>query len=319
MTAPDADLRIAPVTSDEGIATWAEVHNRASPCRPEGVDELRHDFGLAPDGRAVVAWRGDRPVGVGHVEVQHWVAGSHHADGWIVVPKEERRHGIGTALACDISRWADERRFRGLDVWVDAAEPDAPGFWVRRGYREVGRERLSQVDLRGEDPPNVPVPDGVEFVILADSSDLEAGMYRVGSEGIADIPGPDRYDAGDFEHWLAAELRKPGLMEDCSVVALAAGEVVGFATLVRLAGRPDVAEHEMTAVARAWRGRGIARAMKRRQLALARHTDLAALESANEARNASILAVNAHLGYVHTADLIQLRGPLVLQTSPNGS
>lgn len=38
MAAPDADLWIEPVVADGAIATWAEVHNRAAPCRPEGVD-----------------------------------------------------------------------------------------------------------------------------------------------------------------------------------------------------------------------------------------------------------------------------------------
>lgn len=310
MAAPDADLRIEPVISDEAIATWAEVHNRAAPCRPEGVDQLRHHFALAPDWRAVVAWRGDCPVGVGHVEVQHWVPGSRHADAWIVVPNEERRNGIGTALAHDASRWAGERGLSGLDLWVDESEPDAPGFWARRGYREVGRERISQVDLSGPAPPDPPVPDGVELVTLAGRDDLVAGMYRVATEGFADIPGPDRYDVGDFEHWCRGELRRPGLIEDGSVVAVADGEVVGFAVLVQFEARPHVAEHEMTAVARAWRGRGIARAIKRRQNTLARGMGLAALESSNEARNAPILAVNAHLGYVPVTDLVQLRGPL---------
>jgi hypothetical protein len=52
--------------------------------------------------------------------------------------------------------------------------------------------------------------------------------------------GPDTYDAGAFDHWQRAELRRPSVMEDCSVVALAGGEVVGFATVVRLEGRPQV-------------------------------------------------------------------------------
>lgn len=312
MAPDDPGLRIEPVDPIDGIATWAQLYNRASPCRPEGVDELRHAFSLAPESHAVIAWRDASPVGVGQVEVQHWVPGSRVADAWVAVPKEERRRGVGSALARSLSAWAAERDLQSFDVWVDRAEPDAPGFWSRRGYREVGCERISQVDLHGESPTAAVVPAGVTLVTLDARPELEQGMYRVAAEGFADIPAPEPYDAGDFAHWRRGELHKPGLMPGLSVVALADGEVVGFATLVRYQERPGVAEHEMTIVARAWRGRGLARAMKYRQIVSARDTDLVALESTNEARNASILAVNAHLGYVHLTDMLQLRGPLLL-------
>jgi GNAT superfamily N-acetyltransferase len=314
MTRADADVRIAPVRSDGALATWVEVYNRAAPCRPEGPAQLRHYWELAPEWRSVIAWQGDRPVGVAHVEVQHWVHDSRNADAEIVVPKEHRRRGVGTALYRDASTWAADRGLTGLEVWLDGDEPDGPEFWVPRGYREVGRERVSQVDLRGVEPPReFRPPDGVELVTLEGREDLEEGMYRVGAEGIADIPGPDTYDAGDFDHWRRGELRKPGLMEDCSVVALAGGEVVGLATVVRLEGRPHVGDHELTAVARDWRGRGIARAMKALTISLAHDAGLSALESVNEDRNAAILAVNARLGYVHLTDFAQLQGPLAPQ------
>jgi GNAT superfamily N-acetyltransferase len=312
MAADDPDLGIEPIDPKDGIATWAEVYNRASPCRPEGVDELRHVFSLAPDWQAVIAWRGPEPVGVGQVEIQHWVPGSHVADAWIAVPKEHRRAGTGSALARALSVWAGERDLDALDVWVDQADPDAPGFWARRGYREVGRERISQVDLLAVPPPPVGVPDGVTLVTMDVNPDLEPGMFRVAGEGFADIPGPEPYDVGDFAHWRQGEIHKPGFMPELSVVALAGADVIGFATLVRYQERPDVAVHEMTVVAREWRGRGVAQAMKYRQITLACDTDLKALESTNEARNLPILAVNAGLGYVPVTDMLQLRGPLLV-------
>jgi GNAT superfamily N-acetyltransferase len=305
-----AGLRIVPVSTDGDLATWLEVYNRASPCRPEGPAQLRHYWELAPAWCSVIAWRGDRPVGVGHVEVQHWVPGSRIADAEVVVSKPERRTGVGTAVYRDLSAWARDRDLIGLEVWVDEAELDGPVFWAARGYREVGRERVSYVDLKGGEPPAVPVPEGVELVALAGRENLEPGMYRVGVEGIADIPGADAYDAGDFEHWRRSVLCIPGTLPECSVVALAGAEVVGFATIVRYEARPDIGEHEMTAVARAWRGRGIAQAMKARTIVLARDAGLAALESMNEARNASILAVNTRLGYVPATEIAQLQGPL---------
>lgn len=295
--------------SDDDFTAWLDVHNRTSPCRPEGPRSLRHLWSVAPEWQAVVAWRDDRAVGVAHVEVELWSPESRHAEATILVPRDERRAGVGTALYGAVSRWAIEHGREGLDIWLDEADPDAVSFWAHRGFEEVGRERVSHLDLRGEPPATIEPPTGVTLVTLADRDDLEAGMYRVAVEGIADIPAVDRYDVGDFARWRHAELGRPGLDRGCSVVALADEDVVGYALLVRFESLPGVAEHEMTAVARSWRGRGLAGAMKSRQTSLARAAGLRLLEASNEARNAAMLAVNDRLGYRPQTAYLQLRGP----------
>ena len=193
---------------------------------------------------AVVAWRDGRPVGAAHAEVEMWSPESRHAEATILVPRDERRTGVGTALYRAVSRWAVGRDREGLDIWFDVADPDAVSFWANRGFEEVGRERISYLDLRLEPGPAIEPPDGVTLVTLADRADLEEGMYRVGAEAIADIPAVDRYDAGDFARWRNAELGRPGLVRDCSVVALADEDVVGYSVLVRFEAKPEMAEHE---------------------------------------------------------------------------
>jgi GNAT superfamily N-acetyltransferase len=301
-------VEINEVRTEADFSAWLDVHNRTSPCRPEGPRSLRHLWNVAPDWRAFVASRDGRPVGVAHVEVEMWSPESRHAEATILVPRDERRTGVGSALYRAVSRWAVERDRGGLDLWFDVADPDATAFWTNRGFEEVGRERVSYLDLGEDSRPAIAPPPGVTLVTLADHRDLEQGMYRVGAEGIADIPAVDRYDAGDFERWREAELGRPGTVRECSVVALAEEEVVGFATLVRWEARPEVAEHEMTAVARAWRGRGLAGAMKSHQIALARAAGLTTLEAMNEARNTAMLAVNDRLGYRPSTAYVQFRG-----------
>ena len=66
----------------------------------------------------------------------------------------------------------------------------------------------------------------------------------------------------------------------------------------------------MTAVRRAYRGRGIAGALKRATIGWAVEHDLEALETGNDVENAPMRAVNAMLGYSPTPDWIGLRGPL---------
>ncbi len=307
---PYAAIELREVRFEADSETWVAVHNRASPCRPEGVRSLTHLWNTAPEWWAGVAHGDGRPVGVAHVEVEQWSPSSRHAETTILVPREERRRGVGTALYRAVSDWAAASDREGLDVWFDVADGDATAYWARRGFAEVGRERVSHLDLGTADLPAAEPPPGVRFVTLAECDDLDEAMYRVGSDGMADIPSVEPYEAGDFARWRDVELGRPGLMPECSIVALAGSEVVGYAILVRFEARPGFAEHEMTAVARAWRGRGLASAMKARQIALAGAAGLTTLEAMNEERNSPMLAVNVRLGYRPVTAYVQVRGPL---------
>jgi GNAT superfamily N-acetyltransferase len=310
MMAPPADLQLVPVTTADEIATWAQVYNRAAPCHPVGPIWLEAQFRQAPQWDAVLAVREGREVGVAHVEVQHWAATSRHTDAWVTVAPGERGQGVGTALYRHVSAWSRDAGRIGMDIWVAENDPDGPGFWARRGCVEVGREDRCRLDLTTVALQQRAVPERITLVTLAGRPDLEQGLYEVGREAIPDIPGADPYDVGDFEHFRAGELRLPGLIEECAIVAMAGRTVVGYALIVREEARPTVGTHEMTAVARAWRGRGVARAMKEAQIALARSSGLETLEADNERRNAPMRALNASLGYLPIPANIQLRGPL---------
>ena len=66
----------------------------------------------------------------------------------------------------------------------------------------------------------------------------------------------------------------------------------------------------MTAVLRAYRGRGIARELKHATIAWAIENGLTALETGNDEANAPMRAVNARLGYEPMPDEVLMRGPL---------
>jgi mycothiol synthase len=66
----------------------------------------------------------------------------------------------------------------------------------------------------------------------------------------------------------------------------------------------------MTAVSRAWRGRGIATSLKRAAIQWALANGVERLTATNEERNTAIRRVNASLGYRQTAGRITLRAPV---------
>jgi GNAT superfamily N-acetyltransferase len=66
----------------------------------------------------------------------------------------------------------------------------------------------------------------------------------------------------------------------------------------------------MTAVRRAWRGRGIAGALKAAEISWALASGYTELRTSNEERNAPINCLNARLGYRPGIARIHLAGPI---------
>ena len=91
-----------------------------------------------------------------------------------------------------------------------------------------------------------------------------------------------------------------GTLPAGSFAALADGEVVGYAGLLRWAGDPTKAEHGLTVVRRDWRRRGLASALKERQIEWAAANGVRRLVTYTQTGNESMQAVNARLGYVAT-------------------
>jgi GNAT superfamily N-acetyltransferase len=81
-------------------------------------------------------------------------------------------------------------------------------------------------------------------------------------------------------------------------VAFAGDEVVGYAKLSIPPEGGDIAYHDLAGVLRAWRGRGIAGALKRTQIAWAKQHGFRRLVTANEERNVPIRRLNERHGYV---------------------
>jgi GNAT superfamily N-acetyltransferase len=196
---------------------------------------------------------------------------------------------------------------------VSEAHADGVDFLAHRWFEVMERSKMVGLDLRGLAPPDARPPAGIELTTLADRPDLELGLHEVALEAYADIPSADEpVDAGPLDEFLARDVRRTGIPADGLAIALdvAGGEVAGWASLLFLPGSATVAWHDMTAVRRAWRGRGVATALKRATIAWAIAHGLEALETGNDEGNAPMRAVNARLGYVPRPDLLTLRGPL---------
>jgi mycothiol synthase len=228
----------------------------------------------------------------------------------VTVLPEHRRRGAGSALYRAISAWAAEQGVSELEAPVLDNDPESLAFGQRRGFVEERRELGVVLHLTEIAPPSIEPPDGVEIVTWADRPELARGLYEVALEALPDIPGSEDDEVEPFEDWLAHDMQGSGDRPEATFVAIAGEEVVGWAKFSLTAAQPTTAHHDLSAVKRAWRGRGIAGALKAAQINWAIDNGYTELHTRNEQRNEPIRRLNARLGYRPGIGRIYLVGPV---------
>jgi GNAT superfamily N-acetyltransferase len=197
-----------------------------------------------------------------------------------------------------------------IDAPVGEDDADSISFAARRGFVEVERTPRLVLDLEQVEPPAVDPPPGIRITTWAERPDLARDIYAVACEAYPDVPGDRDTTMEPLEDWLAHDMRGSGDPPEATFVALAGDDVVGYAKFSLTAARPKVATHDMTGVKRAWRGRGIASALKRAQIAWAKEAGYERLDTQNEVRNAPIRRLNQRLGYRPAPGRVVMRGPI---------
>lgn len=221
-----------------------------------------------------------------------------------------RRRGVGSALLAELSAWAAVQGSNEILSNVDVGDEESIGFAERHGFVEIGRELEVALDLTAELLTLEP-PEGVEIVTWAERPELVRGLYDVYREGVADIPGEGGSEIQSLEEWLAHDMSGAGDRPEWTFAAVAGDEVVGYSKWSLTTAQPTTAHHDLTAVKRAWRGQGIAGALKSAQLAWAKENGYTRAVTNNEERNEPIRRLNRRFGYLPAGGRILMRGPLV--------
>jgi GNAT superfamily N-acetyltransferase len=305
-----AGLVVAPAETDADLLDVAAVRRGVHPDADPPLDVLRHTLETFPHARYLLARLDGAPVGCAYAaSFPGGDAGGEHIDADVSVLPEHRSAGIGTALYRAISDHARAAGKHGLTIEVREDDPASLAWLERRGFVEVERQKAVALDLETVDAIAPSPPPGVVIVSRAERPGLEEDMYRVGVEAGRDIPGLDAEHAPSFEAWRSFEIERPSRRPELCFVALADGDVVGFASL-DVFGESDRGHHGLTCTARMWRGRGIATALKRAQIAAAKRAGLRRLLTESEERNEPMRRLNEKLGYLPEPGMIVLQGPL---------
>jgi GNAT superfamily N-acetyltransferase len=310
-------LEIRPADSDEDLGHVARIVTAVTPDSPSTVELMRWQDAHYPGGQRYLAWLDGEPVGAGGAgRVYMYPPEFEGLWGNLSVLEPYRGRGIGSALLAslsDLARSAGKTKLMGRTT---ADRPESIAFLENRGFEEHDRMKVVQLPLAGLDLPEAAPPAGIAITSLADRPELVGGVYEVALEALPDIPGGPIAPL-TLDEFRVRDVDAPNIPHGGFAIGVeaATGRVAGYASLMLVPGRSRAAWHGMTAVARAWRGRGLATALKRATIAWAIEHDLEVLEGANDVANAPMRAVNARLGYQPAPDEITFLGPLTPHAS----
>ncbi len=303
---------VRPATDETtDLEAIVEVVRASNPDEPTSIAEMRWSDEVYPGIARFLAEDAGRTVGAATVgRIFMYPPEFPALWGTVDVLPDARRQGIGTALLRAISSFARSAGKPTLHVSASEARPEGIAFLRGHGFEERERSKTLRLDLADLEPPTIDPPAGVRLTSLAERPDLVPGVHAVALETFVDIPGEEPMAAGDFAEFRTRDVDRSTIPAGGFVVALdaATDRVIGYASLLFRPGSTTVAWHDMTAVVRDWRGRGVAAALKRATIAWAIGNGLEALESSNDDANASMRAVNVRLGYRPLSDEVTMRG-----------
>jgi GNAT superfamily N-acetyltransferase len=297
-------IEVRRAESDADLEGWIRVKRAVLPNESAWtVEDFRTR--LTPDRTVLVAELEGEIVGAG-------LGGrSDDPERGYVAPRvhpESRRRGVGTELLGRLLEFVESLGL--VRVSGQVTDVGSKAFAERFGFVESDRQVEQVRRLDGEIALD-PIPDEIEVVTVAQRPELLEAAYPLArDEGYPDL-ALDGSISVPLDEWLHDEATLP----EGSFVALAEGEIVGYSGLMAH-DNEGVAEDGLTVVSRGWRRRGLARALKQRELAWAREAGLREVVTWTQTGNDGMRAVNERLGYEYRDVAITMATTLPLEHRP---
>ena len=312
---------------DSDRETWVEDRNAERHELQQGsADEWRDWEKLNPPDnlyRVAVETSDGRPVAGTDLGPGFFPRPDGALHGGVGVMRAHRKQGLGSALLEAMEDEARRRKAPRILANTDSSLEGALEWAEMRGYREIGRRIESYVFVQPFDAS--PFKDVVDRVagsglrlrslteVLAgrDAAATEAfwrDLYEADAPMWEDVPwaSPTPHMPWDKFHKMMVESGK--IIPDATMVALDGAKIAGYTSTGKQG--TDRGYTYMTGTGRAYRGRGIATALKVAMLARAKKAGLRAMLTTNDEPNKAMRGINAKLGYVMLPAHIELEKTL---------
>ena len=297
-------LRLRPGILPADYAPMAAILNasRALPTTPE---DLAATHGWWPEGSIsyrMIAEDGAGQV-IGFMEAYRFpntAEGKFYVN--VVVLPASRNRGTGSALLSEAERFVAAQGGNRLEGDVQDTDAASLAFMEKRGYKVERHGYDSTLELRGRDENcfahalDAVEAAGIRFFTLADRDTpaLRRALYELYGRTMVDIPGYEARSFMAYETWSQFLVGGKGFRPDWVIIAADGDRLVGVTQAI------DCQDHiytNHTLVDQAFRGRGIARALKVLAIRAAIRHGAPSMRTGNDSLNGPMLALNRKLGY----------------------
>lgn len=297
---------------EHDYARLADISRAIDPVGARSADWFRHrDQAWNPAHRRVrlVAEQDGQVVGWGEVGSMWWAYHPRKFSLRLNVDPAWQGQGIGSALYARLQQTLETWDPVVLHAETRENRPRSVRFLEDRGFAELRRRWESRLvvdsvhlDAFAGAEERV-TGQGVTITTYADEharrgDRLVRDLFDLEMLAAHDEPGYDPEGAMSFEQFAANELETPDALPDGSFLALDGSRLVGVS---RLMHEPDVPTRlgvGFTGVDPAYRGRGIALALKLRTIQYAREHGYREVRTQNDTTNTRMLEINRALGFV---------------------
>jgi GNAT superfamily N-acetyltransferase len=293
---------IRPLAPERDLEGYLRVMHQADPFS-HTADDWREREKLAPPGafRRHLVGELDGEIVAAAAVVDHPMI----QDGVtvrLVVDVAHRRRGHGRTLAAAVEALVAERAPAEVEVRVRDDDAGSRAWAERRGFRLRSHMVRSRLELAEFDPePHRHIIQRAEAAGLRFMPPDDLDRLYVLYAGLV-VETPDHLAPPSQPVFRRLVEGRPGMVR---LIACDGPTWVGLAIVERMG--PDGAWNDFTGVLAAYRGRGLARALKVLATEAVARQGRRWIETTNNVGNAAMLAVNRSLGYRPVSGILFLR------------
>lgn len=266
--------------------------------------------------RSIVRNKQDAVIGYSVVLHGSWNQ-PHEFFLWIAVDPAARRRGIGEQLYDHALGFVRANGGTTLTSEVGEEEVDGLRFAQRHGFTRGKHTFQSRLALGHFDEQmhrelvEAVQAQGIRLYSLADVADNEATrrqLYAINRQVSLQDPGSDGLFP-PFEEFTQNVFAAPWYRPGGQWLAADGDQIIGMCAVGYFASSNSM-YNMMTGVVEAYRGRGIAQALKVMAMRWAKTYSAAYIRTNNNSENAAMLAINRKLGYVPEPGLYTMTKPI---------
>ena len=305
----DMNTGIRPLTSDD-YEILADIMNSVLPDYALTGGQLRHDDEHRDKRCRCQRWLyeidGDT-VGIGVFQNLAYMFHPRIFRIDISVRPEYQRRGIGSRLYDHVLSALAEHDPLEVTAYFREDMTESRRFCTKRGFEEKMRDWEVRLDVNSFDPNDYTELEQkleregirvVSYADLADDPDRDHKLWRLDCVLGYDVPMPGEYTEPTFEFYKSRNMDNPMYTPEAHTIAVCGDEFVGMNILWKSDDREDLVYTGLTGVAREFRRKGVALAMKVRGLRWCRGNGINEVRTWNATQNEGMLAINERLGFV---------------------